>query len=268
MESPVMPVGPENSVWTSEHTSASWFSGSDQLDRDRPVWKTRSGPVSTQVLTGFPDRPDRGTGPEIPIRTSEHLWSLVFKTDLTGTGRALVGCAGAGHARWLVAGALGWRRARAGLPSDLVRTSEQKMLAGFLDWPDRDNRSRKPGQAGPEIPVRTSEHKCSLDFRTDLTGPVRKSRSGPASMDFRTGLTGTGHVGPEILVRTSEHLFSLDFQTGLTGTGQTGLEIPIRTSEHKCSLFFWTGRAREKDLGGRNIQIFEVLTELSSARAP
>ncbi|GMN54711.1 hypothetical protein TIFTF001_023836 [Ficus carica] len=72
------------------------------------------------------------------------------KARWAGAGYMLDGRAGAGRVLVGLAGAGEWARAR--LPSYLVRTSKQKMFAGFPDRPDRGT-----GQAGPKIPVRTSE---------------------------------------------------------------------------------------------------------------
>ncbi|GMN29741.1 hypothetical protein TIFTF001_050619 [Ficus carica] len=95
------------------------------------------------MLAGFPDRPDRWIGQagrEIPVRTSEHLCLLVFRSrprSLAGRGRS----AGWSRGRSAGKGRAGW--ARRGGPVRPVRTSEQKMFAGFLD--DRSGRSRNPG---------------------------------------------------------------------------------------------------------------------------
>ncbi|GMN59510.1 hypothetical protein TIFTF001_028598 [Ficus carica] len=87
-------------------------------------------------------------------------------------GRAVVGRAGAE----LVRRALVRRTcagpaqgARAGWSGKLASTC---VLAGFSDQPDRGT-----GQAGPEISIRTCKHKCSLVFRTGLTGTGQAGRA-------------------------------------------------------------------------------------------
>ncbi|GMN22901.1 hypothetical protein TIFTF001_049036 [Ficus carica] len=106
--------------------------GAGCADEVRPVRKTQSGPANTQVLAGFPYRPDRDQsgrygklGPNWTGLTSEQFCSLLFRTGLTGFGQAG--------------------------PENSVLTSEQFCSLFFRTG------LTGPGQVGPENPVRYSE---------------------------------------------------------------------------------------------------------------
>ncbi|GMN47541.1 hypothetical protein TIFTF001_016730 [Ficus carica] len=128
----------------------------------------------------------------------------------------MAGCwAGAHWSR----GSLGGGRAREHWvrAGDLVRTSEQKMLAGFPDRLDR-----RTGQAGPE------KQRAKL-----LAGPDRPdlSRSG-RSEKSESDRPWSGH--------SNEQFCSLVFRTGLT-KDRSGW-----TSEQFCSLVFRTDSTKDR----------------------
>ncbi|GMN69983.1 hypothetical protein TIFTF001_039026 [Ficus carica] len=172
------------------------------------------------------------------------------------TGRALVGAG----ARRAGAGRASGRWARAG---DLVWTIEQKMLAGFLDRPDRhrsgqsgnpgpdqraillagilDRPDRSLGQTGPEIQQGLMR---AILLAVFLDRPDRSI--GQASPEIQQGLmlAGPDQDRPDWdrsgRSEPASKNCSLVFRTDLTGTGP---DQQVRASKQFYSLVFLTGQA-------------------------